>query len=86
MKFTRSALGFALASSTLAAPTLLPAESSQPACSYPIGQSGGSNAKVAGRLFEIDGKVEYFAGGVDLAIFNYATDIYQVAMLGGLHI
>lgn len=35
---------------------------SQPAPAYPIGQGTGANAKVAGRLFDIDGKAEYFAG------------------------
>jgi mannan endo-1,4-beta-mannosidase len=62
MRFATTALGLTLVTSSIAAPTLLNAESSQPACAYPIGQSGGSNAKVAGRLFNIDGKVEYFAG------------------------
>jgi mannan endo-1,4-beta-mannosidase len=65
MKLSQSALGLALASSVLASPVLLSADSQQPACAYPIGQSGGSNAKVAGRLFEIDGKVGYFAGMTD---------------------
>lgn len=47
----------------LAAPTILAASSSQqPPCSYPIG-GRGKFAKVAGRLFDIDGKVGYFAGG-----------------------
>lgn len=34
----------------------------QPAVAYPIGTTGGTNAKVAGRIFHIDGRVEYFAG------------------------
>ncbi|PSR90352.1 glycoside hydrolase superfamily [Coniella lustricola] len=34
----------------------------QPPPAYAIGQTGGSMAKVAGRLFNIDGRVEYFAG------------------------
>lgn len=37
-------------------------DNSQPPPIYPIGQTKGQNAKVAGRLFDIDGKVEYFAG------------------------
>lgn len=37
-------------------------DNTQPAPAYPIGQVKGANAKVAGRLFDIDGKVEYFAG------------------------
>lgn len=34
----------------------------QPPVAYPIGQVNWANAKVAGRLFDLDGKVEYFAG------------------------
>lgn len=37
-------------------------DSKQPPPAYSIGQIKGQNAKVAGRLFDIDGKVEYFAG------------------------
>lgn len=37
-------------------------DSTQPPPAYPIGKTKGQNAKVAGRLFDIDGKVEYFAG------------------------
>ncbi|CAN8106177.1 unnamed protein product [Discula destructiva] len=37
-------------------------DSTQPPPAYPIGRTGGANAKAAGRLFDIDGKVEYFAG------------------------
>jgi hypothetical protein len=29
---------------------------------YPIGKRGEDNAKAVGRLFEIDGKAQYFAG------------------------
>lgn len=29
---------------------------------YPIGNGKGSNVKVSGRLFDIDGRVGYFAG------------------------
>lgn len=62
MRFTITALSFVLITSALSAPTLLSAESAQPSTAYPIGQTKGSNAKVAERLFNIDGKVEYFAG------------------------
>lgn len=62
MKLLITILTCALVSSSLAAPTLLSADSVQPATAYPIGQSKGSNAMVAGRLFNIDGKVGYFAG------------------------
>lgn len=39
-----------------------PARSPQIPPRYPIGKVKGSFAKTKGRLFEIDGKVEYFAG------------------------
>jgi hypothetical protein len=56
-----STLAFAV--SAFALPSLLPSSSSdQPGPFYPIGTSNGTNAKVSGRLFAIDGKVEYFAG------------------------
>lgn len=59
---TPSVVSLALASCIAAAPTILSSSvTKQPACAYPIGRSG-SNAKVSGRVFDIDGKVEYFAG------------------------
>jgi hypothetical protein len=63
MKFPNSSilsLGFAVVAR--AAPTLQFAEAKQPEPIYPIGKNGGSNAKVAGTVFNIDGRVEYFAG------------------------
>ncbi|ROV91363.1 hypothetical protein VMCG_09706 [Cytospora schulzeri] len=44
-----------------ARPPALHIDSSQPPPAYPIGQGKALNAKVAGRVFDIDGKVEYFA-------------------------
>ena len=62
MKFSSALLpSLVLARSTIAAPTLQPAGSAQPQSIYPIG-TGGSFAKPAGRLFNLAGKVEYFAG------------------------
>ena len=58
----------------------------QPACSYPIGTSNGKNAKVSGRLFEIDGKVEYFAGMFDLMSWWQSLNFVQEVTLGGWHI
>jgi mannan endo-1,4-beta-mannosidase len=58
----------------------------QPACSYPIGTSNGKNAKVSGRLFEIDGKVEYFAGMFDLLSRWQSLNFMQEVTLGGSHI
>lgn len=45
----------------------------QPAALYPIGGFNGTNAKVSGRLFEIDGKVGYFAG-----LFNSRLQMQQL--------
>jgi len=72
MKFsTASLLSSVLASSVLAAPTILSSTAEQPACAYPIGTTGNANAKVAGRLFDIDGKVQYFAGRTaSLSLFH----------------
>jgi mannan endo-1,4-beta-mannosidase len=51
------------ATSAFALPSLLSlSDTSQPAVAYPIGRAGGTNAKASRRLFEIDGKIEYFAG------------------------
>ena len=66
MKFSSGPILSLLATSALGAPAvlpaILPASTQGPAPIYPIGKSGGSNAKVVGRLFNIDGRVEYFAG------------------------
>jgi mannan endo-1,4-beta-mannosidase len=73
MKFsTASLLSSVLASSVLAAPTILSSTTEQPACAYPIGTTGNANAKVAGRLFDIDGKVQYFAGKTASLSFFHA--------------
>ena len=73
----------ALPSATL----LASSATNQPACSYPIGTtSNGKNAKVSGRLFEIDGKVEYFAGMFDLMSWWQSLNFVQEVTLGGWHI
>lgn len=62
MKLPQSSILTALlAAGAIASPDILPASAQQLASKYPIG-IGGSNAKVAGRLFNVDGKVKYFAG------------------------
>jgi len=63
MRFLVSVLSLALVPSAIAALAALEAAGSdyQPACAYPIG-SGGKFAKVAGNVFDIDGRVGYFAG------------------------
>jgi hypothetical protein len=68
MKLTRSILSLTFAGAAIAAPAPAPAPAvlsanaaQQPPSLYPIG-TGGVNAKVSGRLFDIDGRVEYFAG------------------------
>lgn len=59
----KSLLWYVLAVAATALPTsALHIDNTQPAPAFPIGQAKGANAKVAGRLFDIDGKVEYFAG------------------------
>ena len=68
MKFPNSSiLSLVFATSAVAAPAIQAAAAQQPASIYPIGTNGGSNARVAGRLFNIDGKVEYFAGNVSIS-------------------
>lgn len=67
----------------------------QPKSLYPF-SSSGSNAKVAGRLFNIDGKVEYFAGtnawwlahlssnsDVDLSFSQMAATGYKIVRVWG---
>ncbi|KAF8854067.1 family 5 putative glycoside hydrolase [Acephala macrosclerotiorum] len=92
---TSAVLSLALASCVAAAPAILSSSTKQPACAYPIGKSG-SNAKVSGRLFEIDGKVEYFAGSnawwlghlsknsdVDIALEEVANTGYKILRVWG---
>lgn len=55
-------LSIALAALAAAAPLEVEPRSPEQGCTYPIGQHGSDFAKVSGQLFEIDGKVEYFAG------------------------
>jgi mannan endo-1,4-beta-mannosidase len=68
----------ALPSATL----LASSATNQPACSYPIGSSNGKKAKVSGRLFEIDGKVEYFAGGGVGQKFNSTAEVAAATLFG----
>jgi mannan endo-1,4-beta-mannosidase len=67
MKFSTPLFIYSVfAASALASSSLLPSSATdQPAPFYTIGTSNGTNAKVSGRLFEIDGKVGYFAGLFD---------------------
>ncbi len=78
MKFAKSVLSLALACSTLTVATILSADSEQPPCAYPIGQSGGANVKVAGRLFDIDGKVEYFAGKTTVECHEVSLNLLRI--------
>jgi hypothetical protein len=90
MKLSTSILGLAFAATSIATPaapqsTILPPSAPQPASIYPIGRPG-SFAKVSRRVFEIDGKKQYFSGilahrpGCKIFI----ADILQVATHGGL--
>ncbi|KAL3423950.1 endo-beta-1,4-mannanase [Phlyctema vagabunda] len=68
----------------------------QPAPAYPIGTGKGRNARAVGRLFEIDGRVGYFAGSnawwlahlsknsdVDTAFKQVAKTQYKVLRVWG---
>lgn len=55
-------LGFTLSSLVSSVPVIQDISEPQPPSAFPIGTSSGANAKTAGRLFDIDGRVEYFAG------------------------
>jgi mannan endo-1,4-beta-mannosidase len=55
-------LSLAFAVFVAAAPLEPESKRAEQECTYPIGQHGNNFAKVAGRLFEIDGKVQYWAG------------------------
>lgn len=67
MKYQLASL-LALAGAVTAVPApapaaaILPASAQGPACVYPIGQHPTAPPKAVGRVFEIDGQVEYFAG------------------------
>ncbi|ROW07561.1 hypothetical protein VPNG_06781 [Cytospora leucostoma] len=76
--------------------TALHIDSIQPPPAYPIGQVRASNARVVGRVFEIDGKVEYFAGSnawwlahlsknsdIDIALSEVAKTKYKVLRVWG---
>ena len=85
-----------LLSLTLAASAaVISSSSQQPPCKYPIGKSGNF-AKPAGRLFNIDGKVQYFAGSnawwlghlsknsdVDIALKQVAATGYKILRVWG---
>lgn len=68
----------------------------QPPPAYPIGYAQGTIPKVSGRLFEIDGKLEYFAGSnawwlahlsknsdVDTALQEVANTGYKILRVWG---
>lgn len=62
MIFKASLVWSVLALAATALPSALHISNKQPPPAYPIGQGKGSNAKVSGRVFNIDGKKGYFAG------------------------
>jgi mannan endo-1,4-beta-mannosidase len=67
-------LGIACATSAFGATILQAAGSdAQPAPVYPIGNRGGKFAKTAGRLFDLEGRVGYFAGNLFLIILRVAS-------------
>lgn len=87
MKLSTLGINLAFAISAFALPSLLSSSATnRPACSYPIGKAGGANAKVSGRLFEIDGKIEYFAGLFVPKIPFAVAELSKEVMHGGWHI
>lgn len=92
MKYSlASLLSFALAVPA----AVISSSSPQPPCRYPIGKPG-SFAKPARRLFNLDGKVQYFAGSnawwlghlsnnadVDIALKQVAATGYKVLRVWG---
>lgn len=87
MKFsTFASVAAALTSTAAAFPA---AQNIQAESSYPVGTAKSSNVKVAGRLFNIDGRVGYFAGKLSARFCPSSfilTIAPQEAMLGGLAI
>jgi mannan endo-1,4-beta-mannosidase len=84
MKLSTVGISLAFAISAFASPSLLSSSAiNQPARPYPIGKAGGANAKVSGRLFEIDGKVEYFAGLFIPKIPFAVAELSKEVMLSG---
>lgn len=66
MIFKASLVWSVLALAVTALPSALHISNKQPPPAYPIGQGKGSNAKVSGRVFNIDGKKGYFAGEFEI--------------------
>lgn len=82
-----SIFNLALAANTVAATAIQPAHEPQPPPRYPIGTYGGSNAKVAGRLFDINGRIGYFAGNSSISLIPKGMLTFiKGRMHGGLHI
>lgn len=84
-----------IAASVTALPTVS-VNSVQPPCAFPIGTGKGSNAKTVGRLFNLDGRVGYFAGSnawwlahltknsdVDIALQQVAETQYKILRVWG---
>lgn len=62
MIFKASLIWSVLALAATALPATIHVDNKQPPPTYPIGQVKGANAKVSGRVFNIDGRTGYFAG------------------------
>jgi len=89
-------LGLALISTARSVLVIQSASEPQPPSLFSIGASGGANAKIAGRLFDIDGRVEYFAGtnawwlghlsvnsDVDTALDQIVSSNYKIVRVWG---
>lgn len=72
MIFKASLIWSVLALAATALPAAIHVDNKQPPPAYPIGQVKGSNAKVSGRVFNIDGRTGYFAGEFE---FSCGTSI-----------
>lgn len=66
MIFKASLVWSVLALVATALPSALHISNKQPPPAHPIGQGKGSNAKVSGRLFNIDGRKGFFAGEFEI--------------------
>lgn len=73
MIFKASLIWSVLALAATALPAAIHVDNKQPPPAYPIGQVKGSNAKVSGRLFNIDGKKGYFAGEIESLCVTHCT-------------
>lgn len=79
--FARSIVGLTISHLAVSVAIIQPAVSeNQPGLLYPIG-SGGSFAKSAGRLFDLDGTAGHFAGTLYLLLPQRSANWYRLQCL-----